>query len=133
MPASWSRIAKNELKEQIRLGYRLSLNGKPEGFINGLMIADMSNTWRKAGINCKGLNYFTLGELRDGLSTRFIPDHDFYQAWLGGYLIDCDTQTGLLRIMLRYLKPTKKNGSGIMVTKIQRWTFINPSFWALSA
>jgi len=79
-----------ELQEERRLGYRLKLIGKPNGFIDGLMLADMTKTFRKAGINCAGLNYFTLGEVTNDLSERFDTSSRFYQAWLGGYLIDCD-------------------------------------------
>jgi len=84
------RTLQQELQEERRLGYRLRLVNEPAGFINGLMLADMTKTFHKAGIDCGGLNYFTLGDIKHNLSSRFTAGSNFYQAWLGGYLIDCD-------------------------------------------
>lgn len=81
------RVLRQELDEQSRIGYKLSLKAKPKGWVGAFMLADMTKTWRKAGLRCSGLNYFTLGDIKNGLSTRFQKDNRMYQAWLGGYIV----------------------------------------------
>lgn len=85
-----SHVLKGQLREQKRLSYRLTLKDKPKGWINAFMIADMTKTWRATGLKCGGLNYFTLGDIKNGVSTRFQKDDPMYQAWLGGYIVECD-------------------------------------------
>ena len=69
-----------------KLGYRVSFN-LPKGWINGLMTFDMTSVWKKYGIDAKGINYFSIGHIKNNLSTRFVPNSKYYQAWLGGYLV----------------------------------------------
>jgi hypothetical protein len=47
----------------------------------------MTQTWAKHQIHAIGVNYFTVGEVVDGVSSRFIRASKQYQSWLGGYLV----------------------------------------------
>lgn len=78
-----SRVHKLEKK----IGYSLTFSYIPESWINGWMIFDMTNAWSKHNIKAVGINYFTVGSLVDGLSSRFIPNKKQYQSWLGAYLV----------------------------------------------
>ncbi len=83
-------VYKQALRRQKALGYRLSLKDSPPGWIDTLMLADMTKTFRAASLPVSGLNYFTLGSVEYGHSARFNPDNPHYQAWLGGYLVHFD-------------------------------------------
>ncbi|MFA6099044.1 MAG: hypothetical protein WCV50_05940 [Patescibacteria group bacterium] len=48
---------------------------------------DMARAWAKHQIRAIGVNYFTMGENIDGVSSRFIRTAKQYQSWLGGYLV----------------------------------------------
>jgi|GEM_PF-796674 len=89
-----ARLLRRSQSRETALGYRLTLKNSPPGWINTLMLADMTKTFRTAGLPCSGLNYFTLGEVKVGLSKRFDPDDPHYQAWLGGYLVQFDEPAG---------------------------------------
>ncbi len=69
-----------------KLGYLLIL---PEdtNWIAGTMLFDMSLVWKRNNIDAIGLNYFTIGAIQDGLSTRYIETSPYYQAWFGGYIV----------------------------------------------
>ncbi len=84
-------ILTRELRLQSELGYKFELTGHPAGWIDGFMLADMTKTWHAAGLAARGLNYFTLGAIEHGLSSRFIPESPYYQAWLGGYLVELES------------------------------------------
>ncbi len=75
------------LAKEKSLGYKLNFIDIDNGWINGTMLVDMTRTWTKAGIKAMGTNYFTMGAVRNGLSTRYDPKSEYYQAWLGGYLV----------------------------------------------
>lgn len=85
------RVLRRMLGEQDRIGYKLSLKDSPKGWINAFMISDMTQTWQAANLKCNGLNYYTMGDIKDGLSTRFQKDDPMYQAWLGGYIVEYDS------------------------------------------
>lgn len=70
-----------------KLGYRLKLNNLSLGWINGVVIFDMTPVWKKAGMDATGVNYFTIGHIENGLSSRFNQNSPYYQAWLGGYIV----------------------------------------------
>ncbi|MEK6917749.1 MAG: hypothetical protein AABW51_02270 [Nanoarchaeota archaeon] len=74
-------------KLERELGYKLKFEKIPKTWINGLMTFDMERSWRKQGIEAKGVNYFTVGSLIGDLSSRFIRDKRQYQSWLGAYLV----------------------------------------------
>ncbi len=82
------RMAKRETITQNRFGVTLKLSNQPKGLINGLMVCDMTKTWNKHGIHCSGLNFFTLGDIENGLSTRYKKNSPMYQMWLGAYLVE---------------------------------------------
>lgn len=70
-----------------QLGYRLKLKKLSSGWINGTVIFDMTPVWKKAGMDAIGVNYFTIGNIEDGFSSRFNSKSFYYQAWLGGYIV----------------------------------------------
>ncbi len=74
------------LAKEKNLEYKLSFTNLDKGWINGTMLVDMTRTWSKADLKAIGTNYFTMGAVKSGLSTRYDPDSEYYQAWLGGYL-----------------------------------------------
>jgi hypothetical protein len=70
-----------------KIGYRLTFTAIPETWINGWMTFDMEKSWAKHGIHAQGVNYFTVGAITDGVSSRFVRDKKQYQSWFGAYLI----------------------------------------------
>lgn len=68
------------------MGYRLVLPQSPH-LINGMMIFDMTPVWKRAGIDAEGINYFTIGKIENGLSSRFDPESPYFQLWFGGYIV----------------------------------------------
>lgn len=50
------------------------------------MIFDMSHVWKTFGLDAIGVNYFTIGAVKNGLSTRFDAKSPYCQAWLDGYI-----------------------------------------------
>lgn len=81
-----SAILRNDLALQRKLGYKLTFNHLSPDWIQGYALVDMTLTWHSYGLPIKGLNYFTVGSIQHGKTTRFIEDSDLYQAWLGGYI-----------------------------------------------
>lgn len=75
-----------------QLGYKIELKNLSPHWINGTMIFDMTPVWKRHGINAKGINYYTIGEIKNQLSTRFDYKSPYYQAWLGGYIVQFDKQ-----------------------------------------
>jgi hypothetical protein len=51
------------------------------------MIIEMDPVWKKEGLDVIGTNYFTIGAINNGISTRYDPTSPYYQAWLGGYVV----------------------------------------------
>ena len=49
-------------------------------------MVDLTFTWRAYGLPVRGLNYYTVGAIQDGVTTRYKEDSDLYQSWLGGYV-----------------------------------------------
>ena len=85
-----SLSAKNRALNRLnRLGLHLLFTRIPAGWIPGLHPADLTPAWRRAGLPVEGVGYSTLGSIGDGAQTsnRFWPTSPYYQAWLGGYLI----------------------------------------------
>lgn len=74
-------------KVERQLGYKLDLNQDESKWINGTMIFDMTSVWKKYGFGATGVNYFTIGKVNNGISSRFDSDSPYYQAWLGGYIV----------------------------------------------
>jgi hypothetical protein len=83
------RLKNQALSRLDQLGLRLHFKHVPPGWIAGLHPADLSETWRNAGLPVSGVGYTTIGDLVEGTrtSSRFWPTSPFYQAWLGGYLL----------------------------------------------
>lgn len=81
------KLSSNLLNLEKGLGYRISFEELEPNWINGLATFDMSETWKKVGLKAIGINYFTIGSVKNGISTRFDPTSPFYQAWLGGYIV----------------------------------------------
>ncbi|HLE24506.1 MAG: hypothetical protein UX87_C0024G0015 [Candidatus Amesbacteria bacterium GW2011_GWA1_47_16] len=70
-----------------QMGYKVVLNSQKPNWIDGAMIFDMTPVWKKHGIDAKGVNYYTVGAVKDGLSSRYDYLSPYYQAWLGGYVV----------------------------------------------
>lgn len=74
-------------KIERQLGYALELNQDSSKWIDGTMIFDMTPVWGKYGIEATGVNYFTIGKVSKGISSRFDSNSPYYQTWLGGYIV----------------------------------------------
>jgi len=81
-------------KVEHRLGYKLELNQDGNKWIDGTMIFNMTPVWRRYEIEATGVNYYTIGSVVNGVSTRFDSNSPYYQAWLGGYLVNFPTPKG---------------------------------------
>jgi len=82
-------ILLNKLKGAEReIGYKLNFKSIPDTWISGLMRCDMTRTWQKFGLKIlRGANYFTVGKIKNGTSSRFDFTEPQYQSWLGGYTV----------------------------------------------
>lgn len=80
-------LYKRNIKLEKDIGYRLVLKNIPDSWINGVALIDMTKTWQRAAIRAQGLNYFTIGAVANGLSSRYDPTSPMYQAWFGGYVV----------------------------------------------
>lgn len=70
------------------IGYRLGFKEIPDFWISGLMMCDMTRTWKNSGLKIsRGANYFTIGKIKNGISSRFDFKEPQYQSWLGGYTV----------------------------------------------
>jgi hypothetical protein len=75
-------------KSENTIGYKLYFRNIPERFVNGLVEWDLTETFKKFGLNVEeGLDYWTLGHIVNGISSRFDRNMSEYQSWLGGYII----------------------------------------------
>jgi hypothetical protein len=75
-------------KSENKIGYKLFFHNIPERFVNGMVEWDLTETFHKFGINViDGADYWTLGHIVDGMSSRFDRNAPEYQAWLGGYVV----------------------------------------------
>ena len=70
-----------------QIGYKLTFAGISKIWINGFVHVDLTKAWKKFGLNVTGVDYFTMGNLVNGISTRFDSQALPYQAWVGGYLV----------------------------------------------
>lgn len=70
-----------------RLRFKVELNNLKSEWIDGTMVFDMTPVWKKHGINARGINYYTIGAVKDDLSSRYNPNSPYYQAWYGGYIV----------------------------------------------
>lgn len=82
-------ILLNKLRKAEReIGYKLVFKSIPDIWIDGIMRCDMTRTWKKFGLKIsRGANYFTIGKIKEDVSTRFDLAEPQYQSWLGGYTI----------------------------------------------
>lgn len=71
---------------QKKVGYVLEFRDLPKDWLNGYAMVDLTFTWRAYGLPVRGLNYFTVGAIDDGRTSRYDIHDDLYQAWLGGYV-----------------------------------------------
>jgi hypothetical protein len=70
-----------------RVGYRLVFPRLSDTWINAFMYVDLTRAWKKYGLNETGVDYWTMGAVENGISSRFDPQSKQYQSWLGGYLV----------------------------------------------
>src|SRR3989344_4538477 len=70
------------------IGYALRFHQIPDRFVNGWVRWTMTGLWKKEGLKIiAGANYWTIGKIVDGVSSRYLRDCPEYQAWLGGYTV----------------------------------------------
>ena len=75
-------------KVEHQIGYKLILRDIPSSYINGWVTVDMTQTWRRFGLDViRGANYFTIGSIVNADSSRFDPNSLEYESWLGGYTL----------------------------------------------
>lgn len=75
-------------KLERKIGYKLIFRDIPSDYINGWMSCDMTQTWQNFGLDVvAGANYWTVGKIIDGESSRFDPNSLEYQSWMGGYTV----------------------------------------------
>lgn len=79
----------NKLKQAEReIGYKLNFKNIPNIWINSLMRCDMTRTWQNFGLKIsRGANYFTIGKIKNDVSSRYDFNEPQYQSWLGGYTV----------------------------------------------
>jgi hypothetical protein len=74
------------------VGWKLVFRDIPERFVGGWVEWDLTKTFKKFGLNIDaGVDYWTLGHVVDGVSSRFDPSAPEYQSWLGGYIAKLST------------------------------------------
>jgi len=75
------------------IGCKLEFRGVSSRYIDGWMSWNMTNIWKKFGLDIKkGANYFTMGKIISGSSARFDQTAPEYQSWLGGYTVKLSSQ-----------------------------------------
>lgn len=74
------------------IGYQLTFPTISQGWIQSWASFDLSKSWNRLGLRVTGIDYFTMGELVNGVSTRFDPHAEQFQTWIGGYLLRLDTR-----------------------------------------
>lgn len=71
-----------------KIGYKLYFRNIPERFVKGLVEWDITDTFKKFGLDIEeGMDYWTLGHIINGISSRFDRNAPEYQSWLGGYIV----------------------------------------------
>ncbi len=71
-----------------KIGYKLIFRNIPSRYINGWVGWDETETWKKFGLNLEaGANYWTIGNIVNGVSSRYDRNAPEYQSWLGGYVV----------------------------------------------
>jgi hypothetical protein len=71
----------------MEIGYKLVFPSIAQGWIQGWASVDLSKNWKKFGLDATGIDYFTIGGVVNGVSTRFDPCAEQFQSWIGGYLV----------------------------------------------
>jgi hypothetical protein len=80
-------------KLENKIGYKICFQNIPKRFINGLVEWDITDTFKKFGINVEeGTDYWTIGRIIGGTSSRFNRNVPEYQSWLGGYIVKLPTK-----------------------------------------
>lgn len=71
-----------------KIGYRLAFPDISTRFIPSIVSWPMTEVWRDYGLDIEaGMNYWTIGAVQSGISSRYDRNAPEYQAWLGGYLV----------------------------------------------
>src|SRR3989344_6023043 len=111
-----------------KIGYRLTFTAIPETWINGWMIFDMEKSWAKHGMKAQGVNYFTVGALVDGTSSRFLRNEKQYQSWLGE-CVEKSRRSRVFPLKALLVLPfaDKKNGLGDWGPPHPYWEFPKPT------
>lgn len=70
------------------IGCKLTFHHIPQNYIQAVISCEMTATWKRAGLDIlKGQNYFTMGKVSEGGSSRFSRTSQEFQSWLGGYTV----------------------------------------------
>lgn len=85
-----NRVYENERK----IGYRLMFRYVPKNYIHGWVRWNMKGLWQRAGLDLEaGSTVWTIGNIINGSSSRFLKGSPEYQSWLGGYVVKAGPNT----------------------------------------
>jgi len=71
-----------------KIGYKLVFHDIPPCYINGWVSWDMTGTFKRFGLDIEaGANYWTMGKIVRGDSSRYDRNATEYESWLGGYVV----------------------------------------------
>jgi hypothetical protein len=94
IPAWFGRLHRTRIRAlEKQIGYRLLFPKVAPGWIQGCAAVDLTKNWRRFGLDATGVDYFTMGALGNGISTRFDPSAYQFQSWMGGYLVKVEGPT----------------------------------------
>ena len=75
-------------KAEKYIGHKLVFGYIPDKYIQGWVSWDETKTWQKYGLKLeKGINYWTIGKIIKGDSSRYDRRDPEYESWLGGYVV----------------------------------------------
>jgi hypothetical protein len=75
-------------KAERKIGCKLVFHDIPSEYIDGWVSWDMTENFRRFGLDIEaGADYWTVGKIIHGVSSRFDQNDPEYQSWLGGYTV----------------------------------------------
>ncbi|RLJ00065.1 MAG: hypothetical protein DRP06_02530 [Candidatus Aenigmatarchaeota archaeon] len=77
-----------------RLGIKVKINKIGPGWMQGVVLHTMDLFWHPIGI--QGVNCWTIGNVdKNGKSTRYDEESNYFQSWFGSYIIKSNNQFGI--------------------------------------
>lgn len=94
-----------------QLSLKLNFPKLSGSWIQGIMMSDMDPVWKRFSVPAHGINFFTIGKVENGISTRFISSSPYFQSWLGGYIAQfTDKRDWTIQDHFRLAEADQKNG-----------------------